>query len=224
MKLEVTIFAARDLPRLNTRTRQFPYCVLQMSGMDGEVLTQAVKSSRAPEWNETFHLSGISSEELDVTLTVMHKDTPISTVTFNLSGVGPGEKIDQWVGLQAVDSGESGGEIHVGFSFLEEENEEEAIDEPDVDVEDDNPDSSIPSTPKSSMAATPKSKRTDADEDSIEMEERQRRIAEIEQKAAEQAQQKYAAFLNHTTPTLIDNEKRMVKYRADMEEGSEDDE
>ena len=204
MRVEVTIFAARDLPKVNPRARQSPYCVLQIGGMEGELRTQAVKSSRDPEWNETFSLSGVSSEEMDVTLTVLHKDIAISSVSFNLSGVEAGENIDQWVALQAEDGSENGGEIHVSFAFLNENSELSRDAEEQKEPE--------------SAPATPKSKTPGKKEETSEEMERRKQLEEIKQKAAEQAQQKYAAFLRDTTPTLIDNERRMAKYRADMED------
>ena len=204
MRVEVTIFAARGLPKLDQWKHQTPYCVVQIGGMQEELRTNKVKSSRNPEWNETFSLSGVPSEEMDVTLTVLHKDIAISSVSFNLSGVEAGENIDQWVALQAEDGSENGGEIHVSFAFLNEESESRS------NVEEQKEPETAPETPKSK---TPGKK----EETSEEMERRQQ-LEEIKQKAAEQAQQKYAAFLRDTTPTLIDNERRMAKYRADMEE------
>ena len=108
MKLEATLYAAKDLPKRNPRARQIPYAVLQIDGMEGDIRTAAVKSSRAPEWNETFELEGISADELDITISVMDKDRVISSVSFSLSDVAAGQEIDQWVELQTEDEKEKG--------------------------------------------------------------------------------------------------------------------
>ena len=226
MRLEVKLLAARDLPKQNSRSRQMPYAVLQIKGMD-DVRTQPVKSSRAPEWNESFILEDITASSLDITLTVMHKERKISDISFTLSDIRAGESLDQWIDLKGAEKGQKGGQIHVAFSFQEAKPQRQGIGKPveevhdeeevveEVPEEEEGPD--VPMSPKSSRLER---KILDDDKDQTEQErnEKVKKIAEIKRKAAEDAKQRYNSFLREKTPTLLDNEKRMIKYRAEIEE------
>ena len=236
MKLEATLYAAKDLPKTKPRARQIPYAVLQIDGMDGDIRTAAVKSSRAPEWNETFELEGISADELDITISVMDKDRVISSVSFSLSDVAAGQEIDQWVELQTEDEKEKGGEIHIRLAFSEEtgkdgapENAAQAVTEEEdgaekaedgsAAVEAADTDDGVPMSPKSKRLE--RKILEDGDQnDQKAQNEKVARIKEIKDKAAEDAREQYMGFLREKTPLLLDNEKRMKQYRAQMEEGS----
>ena len=234
MKLEATLFAARDLPKPNPRARQIPYCVLKIDGMEGEVQTQPVKSSRAPEWNETFELEGISAEELDLTITVMHKDRAISSVSFSLSDIAAGQEIDQWIELQTEDESQSGGEIHIRLAFSEEEapaeeptTEEQAPEEEQEPEEQkttsDEPEeentSGAPLSPKSKLARLERKIMTSelTEQEKNESVDNKKRIQQIKDDAAAESRQQYMAFLKEKTPMLLENEKRVAKYRSEQE-------
>ncbi|OHT02437.1 hypothetical protein TRFO_30425 [Tritrichomonas foetus] len=237
MKLDIQVFAAKNLPRINPKSRQFPYCLVQIKDVAESFQTQAIKSSTSPEWNESFTFPRVNSKEVEVNLTVMHKDKVISFVSFTLFDIVDGSEIDQWIDLTPENEKFKGGQIHVHIMFTEDltpgdhEEEEDFADQQDEfeqqqyqqqeqedvgQMYEDDQTNYAPNIPYSPHR-TPDLKRT------------KERIANdngdadaIIENASRMASQRYNSFLRARAPMLIDNEKRMERVRQEM--NAEDDE
>ena len=137
MQVDIQVFAAKSLPRISQKSRQTPYCVVEMEGIDEIQQTQVSKSSTAPEWNETFSFQ--IKKECSPKFTIMTNKTVISYLQFTVSDYEDGATMDNWVNMECSNPKLKGGQIHLGLKFtklfieeeeiLEQIEEEEEVDE-----------------------------------------------------------------------------------------------
>ena len=225
MRLDIDIFSARGLPRINPKIRQMPHCQIAVDGVDEVFETAAVKSSSSPEWNESFTVPKVNSDSVSITLTVKHKDKIISSVNFSIDKVQNNSECDEWVQLTAENPKLKGGEIHIKLFFTDGDHEEEEVFEEDEDEVIQN--KTAPTSPtlqeneeqnttvgfsKYSPHKTPDLNRTKKKIENDEMD-----ANEVVEKAYEEAKKKYDLFLKNRAPALIENEKMMQKVREEMD-------
>ncbi|KAK8853740.1 Cytosolic phospholipase A2 delta [Tritrichomonas musculus] len=225
MRLDVNVIGAKNLPKLNPKLPQKPYCVVQILDIDTHFQTKISTNPTNPEWNETFTFTGLSDSPITISFTVYNKEKVISSNNYDLSNITPGAEFNDWFDLapeiKSKNKQKSGGKIHFSLLFTaEQEDNKDIIEEEEEDKIDSNP-----MTPRSSpqqsqflSSGSPLSPRMKGDRTRKKILNDEGDIEQVENEAKETAEQKYNLFLRTAAPGLLDNSKVVEKMRENQEE------
>ncbi|OHS94203.1 hypothetical protein TRFO_11269 [Tritrichomonas foetus] len=242
MKLDIKIFAAKGLPKLNPKLRQMPFCDIRIEDVETSYQTKTSKNGTSPEWNEAFTFSQINPASVTIIISVCHKQQVISFINFTISDITSGSEIDQWLDLtKDNDEQSSGGKIHLALSFQSEpedqiapqfmEEEEEAQVEENIENNENYENQNSPvSSPEQNLSErqsarsaqqtgrSPGSPRLKADRTREKIMNDEEDVEIIENEALEVAQQKYNAFLKANAAGLLDNSKKVAQFNQQNDE------
>ena len=121
--LRATVFAAKDLKKMDTFGKDDPYCMLTLAGQDEQRTETIVDGGSSPEWNEVldFDLEVARIPKIEVRCfdeDAGSADDEIGCYILNLNTQAPAEAwvYDEWVTLQN-NKGNDVGEVHLKFEW-----------------------------------------------------------------------------------------------------------
>ena len=236
MRLDLTLFSASNVPRLDPKFRQLPYCVVELSGDDHRYQTQPSKNPTNPVWNEQFSFPQIP-EKFTAKISILTKESVICELSFTIESIFIGFSNDQWFQLETA-GGDSSAKIHIAMEvvaepndmIIAEEEEEEALEEvapvnrsvlstssgqfSSPRSKSQMSPSQLSRSPKASSSKSPRVK-ADRTREMLVNSNNSIDINDVEKEAKKIAGKDYVAFLRENAQGLLDNSRIVSNFEKE---------
>jgi Ca2+-dependent lipid-binding protein len=116
MQLHIRVVDAAGIASMDVGGKSDPYCIMKLRRTRAEFKTSVKKGTLTPTWNEEFHFS-LPSED-DVLEILMKDQDPLrddamAELYLNLQLLSPGYMVDRYFDMDPVKGVKQGGKLHL---------------------------------------------------------------------------------------------------------------